>query len=257
MRFFLVCFVAISIVVALLALRGLMPITTEPTISPAPSLSTSPSPPSESLDIDENGVIYRVAWLLVHDPSAITLIPNFDQKRTARSLIDSKECTEVVNGGFYTKDNQPTGLFVTQGTTIRGSIPNTLLNGYLVVDQDNNASILASPPDHPARLTLQTGPILIRDGASVKLAIRDDEFARRVVVGITDKGTVVFLAIYDPDNPWSGPKLADTPYILSKVQVRLQFTDALNLDGGSASVFIRGDLSLEELTSVGSFFCIK
>ena len=78
-----------------------------------------------------------------------------------------------------------------------------------------------------------------------------------MVVGITKKGETIFLVLYDPENTWSGPKLADTPGVLSGVIERLQLTDALNLDGGSASAFIRGDLSLEELTSVGSFFCVK
>ena len=247
----------IGIVAILLVLREPTPITIEPTISPTLSFSPSPSLPSDSTDMNQNGKVYRVAWLSVTDPSALTLIPNFTEKRIARSLIDRKQCAQVVNGGFYTKDSQPTGLFITEGKTIRDSIPNTLLNGYVVVAQDGTVSILESPPEQTARLALQTGPIIIHEGKTLNLAIRDDEFARRVVGGITQNGVIIFLAIYDPENPWSGPKLADTPSIVSKVAARLQITDAINLDGGSASAFIRDDLSLEELTSVGSFFCIK
>lgn len=257
MRTLLIGVVLIGTVTALLAFRKPTPVTTEQTPSLTPTLSPSPFPPPDSMDIDAGGKTYRVAWLLVHDPSAITLIPNFTDKRTARSLIDSKECKEVVNGGFYTTDGEPTGLFIAEGKTVRGSIPNTLFNGYIVVNHDNNASIRASPPEGFVRIGLQTGPILVRGGNAVKLTIRDDEFARRVVAVATQKGEVVFLVIYDPENPWSGPKLADTPDILSKVLARLQLKDALNLDGGSASAFIRSDLSLEELTSVGSFFCMK
>lgn len=216
-----------------------------------PIPTVSPTPPENSIDIET----YRVAWLAAN-PKDIMLLPNFSQKRTARSLIETKECTHVVNAGFYTKDNQPTGLFIANGETIRDNIPNTLLNGYFVVDQINVASIRQSPPDAPVRIGLQTGPILIHDGRPLTLSIRDDEFARRMVVGVTQKGAVVFLVVYDPDNPGSGPKLADAPDILSKVIARLQLKDALNLDGGSASAFIRGDLSLEELTRVGSFFCV-
>lgn len=257
MRTLLIGIVLVGIVAALFVLRKPAPITTEPPLSPTPSLSPSPSPPPESLDIDKGDRTYRIAWLLVRNPSAITLIPNFTEKRTARSLIDNKECTEVINGGFYTQDNQPTGLFVAEGKTIRGNIPNTLFHGYVVVDQDNTASIASSPPEQTPRLALQTGPILVGDGKAMTIAIQGDEYARRVVVGITHKRGVVFLAVYDPENPGSGPKLADTPGILFTVAARLQLKDALNLDGGSASAFIRSDLSLEELTSVGSFFCIN
>ena len=257
MRILLVGVVVTAIIAIVLVLPKPIPITPELPASPAPSLSLSPSPPSESVDISDKGRVYRVAWISVSDPSALSLIPNFDQKRTARSLIDNKECKEVVNGGFYTKDNQPTGLFVTGGETLRGNIPNTFLNGYITVNTDNTTSIASIPPEEKVRISLQTGPILIRGGKMATLAIRDDEFARRVVVAIDTQGKVVFLVVYDPENPYEGPKLADTPSVLSGVMERLQLTDALNLDGGSASVFTRGDLSLEELTSVGSFFCIR
>ncbi len=228
-----------------------------PLPSDSPTVTPSLTPLQQSMDIRNAGKTYRIAWVKLRDLSKLTLIPNFTEKRTARSLVDNKECAEVVNGGFYTKDNQPTGLFVTEGKTIRGNVPNTLLNGYVVIDKNNNAVILVSPPDAFVRIALQTGPILVRNGKAVTLTIRDDEFARRAAVGIMQKGTVIFLTVYDPENIWSGPKLADTPDVLSDVLERLQLTDALNLDGGSASAFIRSDLSLQELSSVGSFFCIR
>lgn len=255
MRFLFLLVITIGIVATVFLLRATE--TTKQTLSPAPTVSYAPTPPAESTDVYLNGTSYRIVWLIPSDPSALTLIPNFTQKRTARSLVDNKECTEVTSGGFYTKDNQPTGLFINEGKTLRGSIPNTLFNGFFVVDQNNTASITSSPPEETVGLALQTGPILIRDGKAVTLAIRDDEFARRVVVGITQKGVIIFLTVYDPENTWSGPKLADTPRVLSGLIERFQLRDAVNLDGGSASAFIRSDLSLQELTSVGSFFCVK
>ncbi len=257
MRILLTSVVLISVVAILLVFGKPMPVTTEHPSSSTPTISPSLPPPNQSIDIPVGGRTYRVAWLSVPDPSTISLIPNFTQKRTARSLIDNNDCSKVINGGFYTKDNQPTGLFVAGGKTLRDNIPNTLLNGFFVVDNDNRAAIDDIKPEGPLRIGLQTGPVLIRDGKIVKLAIRDDEFARRVVVGTSQKGAVIFLTIYDPENSWNGPKLADTPGVLSGIMERLQLTDTLNLDGGSASVFTRGDLSLQELTSVGSFFCIK
>ncbi|MBI3342995.1 phosphodiester glycosidase family protein [Candidatus Gottesmanbacteria bacterium] len=255
MRLLLVSVTTIVFVMLLFIFRK--PQTTHqiPLPSNPPTVTPSPQPPLQSIDVEQNGETYRIAWLRA-DTSQISLIPNFTQKRTARSLVDGNRCDAVINGGFYTKEGKPTGFFIADGKTIRQSIPNTLLNGYFLVDTQNRAAASFSAPDQTPRIGLQTGPILIRDGNALRLTIRDDELARRVIVGITQNGAVIFLAIYDPDNPWSGPRLADTPTIVSKVQVRLQLTDALNLDGGSASAFIRDDLSLEEFTSVGSFFCI-
>lgn len=257
MRTFLIGVFLVGIMGLFLFLRQPTPIILKPEPSITPTVSLAPSSPAKSLDVDNNGRIYRVAWFEVDNPSAVSLIPNFAKNHTARSFIESKECTEVVNGGFYTKDNQPTGLFTSEGKTLHGANRNTLLNGFFLIDKDNRTTIDASTPETPLRIGLQTGPILIRDGKTMNLAIHDDEFARRVGLGITEKGTIVFLAVYDPKNPWNGPKLADAPDVLSKITTHLPLRDVINLDGGSASAFIRSDLSLEELTSVGSFFCIK
>lgn len=174
-------------------------------------------------------------------------------------MIDTKECREMVSGGFYTTDDEPTGLFISQGTTIRKAIPNALLNGYFVINEDSVVSILQSPPDGSVRIALQTGPMLIQHGIPLNLSIRDDEFARRIGVGMTTKSNVIFWAIYDPDNTGSGPKLSEVPQILKKFisLSGVNLLDAINLDGGSASAFIRDDFSLQELTNVGSFFCIR
>lgn len=231
---------------------------------PRPEERTTPTPtsgslvqPSQSIDIIHGEKTYRIAWTAVPNTDAVTLLPNFTEKRTAQSLVESDACSGVVSGGFYTTDHTPTGLFIAQGTTLRRTVPNTLLNGYFSIDADHAASIGSSPPDGSVRLSLQTGPILIRDGSPVNLAIRDDEFARRVGVAITKQGTVMFLVIYNPENTWDGPKLADTPTMLSEFTNRIDLRDVLNLDGGSASAFIRDDIALQELTSVGSFFCLK
>lgn len=257
MRTFFIVVIFASIMVVFFFFR--QPTTIKPKLEQArtPIVSFTPSPPKDSLEIDNNGRIYRVAWLEVNNPSTVSLIPSFTEKRTARSLIESKECTEVVNGGFYTKENQPTGLFTSEERILRSANRNALLNGFFLIDQDNRATIDVSAPETPLRIGLQTGPILIGDGKTMTLAIHDDEFARRVVVGVTEKGTIIFLVVYDPENPWNGAKLADTPNILSQVKTRLQLRDVINLDGGSASAFILHDIFLEELTPVGSFFCIQ
>lgn len=258
MRALLIGMLLVGVTASILLARNWSRTVTTPLIpSPSQPASPSPIPPDQSVDVAHDGISYRIAWLPIPDPSKLTLLSNFTQKRTARSLIDGDECAQVVNGGFYTTDGEPTGLFTSDGQTTRDASPNAFLNGYLVVDRDNDASIRPSPPEESVRIGLQTGPILIRDGNTIALTIRDDEFARRIIAAITQNSEIVFLALYDPDNPWSGPKLADTPYILSKVTARLHLTDAVNLDGGSASAFIRGDLSLDELTPVGSFFCVR
>lgn len=257
MRVILVSSLCLGILLILMLAVKSSPTDPRSQYSSEPTPTMSPTPPPQSIDVTIQEKSYRIAWLLVLHPSALSLLPNFTQKRTAQSFIDTKECTHVINGGFYTTDYQPTGLFVAQGKTVRTTNPNALLNGYFVIEPDNTASIQYAPPESSVRIALQTGPILMKGGSPVKLTIRDDDFARRVGLGINKNGSTIFFVIYDPENTWSGPKLADTPIILSNILTRLAITDAINLDGGSASAFIRGDFSLQELVSVGSFFCVQ
>ncbi len=257
---YLVSLIVVSVLIGVVIFTRIPPVVStisNPSLSP--TLTPSPAPPRDTMDIEVNERTFRVAWITISDPSAISLIPNFTQKRTARSLIDGRECQQVVNGGFYTKDYQPTGLFITDKKTIRNAIPNALFNGYFVIGTQNQAAAIFSVPQEHSRIALQTGPILIQNSTPLRLAIREDEFARRSVAAVSQKGVVMFLSIYEPENVWSGPKLADVPTILATLVARahLDLRDAINLDGGSASAFIRPDLSLGELTAVGSFFCIR
>ena len=67
------------------------------------------------------------------------------------------------------------------------------------------------------------------------------------------------MALYFPDQEYSGPLLARVPYILEKIAKKEQITipDAINLDGGSASAFLSPDTHLTELNPVGGYFCIQ
>lgn len=257
MRIILVGWLGVGILlIALLAVKS-TPRNTPSRYSYTPTPTVRPAPPPQTLDIIKDETSYRIAWTLVPNASAITLIPNFTQKRTAASLIDNTECNTVTNGGFYTPDNLPTGLFITQGKVLHRALPNALFNGYVAIDEKNVASIFPSPPVDPVRLALQSGPILVVDGSPIKFTIHDDESARRVGFAVTNNESVVFFTVYNPENTWSGPKLAEMPTLLTPLITRLGIIDAVNLDGGSASAFIRDDFSLQELTSVGSFFCIR
>jgi hypothetical protein len=65
--------------------------------------------------------------------------------------------------------------------------------------------------------------------------------------------------VYDPSSSFRGPKLADLPSFVSKLEkdVQVPLADAINLDGGSASTFKNGETYLTELSPVGSLLCIK
>ena len=91
------------------------------------------------------------------------------------------------------------------------------------------------------------------DGKKLKLAIVKDEYARRMIAGISSKDTMIFMTIFIPEAKVQGPKLADLPDILERSN--LDMVSAINLDGGNASMFKNKNVFIQEISSVGSLFC--
>jgi uncharacterized protein YigE (DUF2233 family) len=200
------------------------------------------------------------AYIVVSDivPANIMLIPNFDKMETFHNIITTYGCTNAINGGFYTKDHLPLGLFVAGGKKYGKVHESRLTDGYFsIVNQ--KANIDSQVPSDEASTVIQSGPILIADGQALNLNIIDDEFARRSVVSIASSGKVSIISVYNSDSVFKGPMLADVPQIITSISKKenLQIVTALNLDGGSASAIYTSDSSLEELSPIGSLICVK
>ncbi len=240
----------IAMIVAILVFRLQSP---QKVSLPFVQKSVTPSPIKISPDYEIKLGEYTFAtfWQKI-DAATLKLIPNFDEKRTASEIIEREQCSYGASGGFYTTDNKPTGLFISDGTNFSSSVTNATFNGFFIKNQ-NTISIQLSPPNSPLDFALQSGPYMT---PKTKLGIRNDSLARRVLVARTQNNTWYFLAITEKDNSFNGPLLAAVPDILGKLP--LGISEALNLDGGSASAFYsaRG-ARLGELTPIGSFFCGK
>jgi hypothetical protein len=61
------------------------------------------------------------------------------------------------------------------------------------------------------------------------------------------------------NNPVSGPKLNELPGIIKNINksTSLNIVSALNLDGGAHSAFLTQSTDLNELSTIGEYFCIK
>ena len=203
------------------------------------------------------------------NPANLTLIPNFDEKKTSRELIQENNCKAAVNGGFYTQDNKPLGLFITNGKQIQPiNEESTLLTGFFYKTIDDSLFIATTTfargplfngvTTSSLSFALQSGPLFT---PQTTLKIKDDEYARRILVGQDENNDFYFIAITEIENIHSGPLLGDVPQIITAVNRQLQTANyelLLNLDGGSASAFIdEKERNLSELVSVGSFLCAK
>jgi hypothetical protein len=219
----------------------------------------TPSPISieQSVVVRVNEVPIRISWAIV-SPEQIKLYSNLREQKLSEEIKVNKSCTVLVNGGFYSKENTHLGLFLTNFETISPEIKSPLLNGFLWIT-DDNIFIQSKFPDINPRIAIQSGPLLFLEGKPLTLAIKNDEPNRRIVAAKIDDDKLLFLAFYRDSAEYEGPMLGQLPEIIKLFQEKtnIKIVDAINLDGGSASVFISNYARLNELALIGSYFCIK
>ena len=225
--------------------------------TPAPTKPQSES--TLSLDFELNGVETRVVWLKVQNSKNILLYPNFSESLTSDQAKENNLCSSLISGGFYTQENTPIGLFVTEGRQISSHAHNQLLNGVFSINYDQQPKITSFLPDENLRLGLQSGPILVKEVEIVDISQTNEESARRDVVAISEDDEIIFLVFYHEGSVFMGPKLTELPeaVLIVSEKIGLDVQYALNFDGGSASAFYSQDNKLTEITSIGSYFCIK
>lgn len=224
---------------------------------PVTSITDTPKPQTENqLDYEFQGTAFRTNWFYAETRNLL-LISNYHKKLTSLDVSEKSGCKNLINGGFYGKDDNPLGLVITNGKVVSDYEKNMLFNAVFFV-QNGKAEISTEIPVNPD-LALQTGPLLLTNKQPLKLAINNDEASRRSVAAINDAGQPVFMVIYKPESTYDGPLLGDLPLHLQEIEKNLHitFSSAVNLDGGSASAFRTKNFSLGELTNVGSFFCAQ
>jgi len=231
------------------------------------SLKSTPSPralgASEEVgnlhEFNFKGKTYVFDYFVVDNIDNLVLIPNFQEKSTAKNLMADNKCKALASGGFYTKDRKPIGLFVYDGKKMKDRVENSFLNAVLSINDFGTPRIMRETPRDHLRTAIQTGPFLIENSFLLKNTIKNDEMKRRMIALVTGENKLVFLVIYSSDNVYTGPYLLDIPQSLDLLNKKydLGIADAVNLDGGSASAFYSKDTGLSELSFIGSAFCLK
>lgn len=222
---------------------------------PTPNNAANSFPEALHLELDGRNYSYRY---FEAGKNTVGLIPNFSQKLNSKEIMRINGCKDLINGGFYTQNDKPLGLFYTGGKKY-GQVKNSrLLDGFISDPLNGFYEITFTQPElSRVSWALQNGPVLIYDGTKTDLAIRDDYEARRSVAAV-GKGSLYFLTVFTEISLNSGPLLADLPDVLEAISEKegWDITSAINLDGGSASAFIMEDFSVPELKFIGSALCV-
>lgn len=223
-----------------------------PTITP----TTTPIP-SNTLSYNDN--IYQYNILGPISPNRVSLHTNLPEKQTSTNLKKTHNCNAIVSAGFYGKDDQHLGLFIEEGKELRRKMNSSLFNGIVWKTSGEQGGITNSLPEDSLTFGLQTGPILIKGQTTQSLNLTDDEFARRIALGITQDGNFIWYAVTGEQNTFSGPLLKDLPHVIEEINKKeqLSLSDAVNLDGGNHSAMNSDTIQLSELSPIGGMFCIK
>lgn len=230
-------------------------------VLPAKTSLISPTLPpvtiNQSIVLNIQDSPIRISWAIV-SPKDVDFYSNLEERKLSEEIKVNKRCQILVNGGFYSKENTHLGLFIANFETISSTQTNSFLNGFLWIES-NNIFVRDNPPDINPRIAIQSGPLLMQEGKPLILAISNDEPNRRIVAAITADNKLIFLAVYHDRSEHQGPLLGKLPEILNqfKKQTGINIADAINMDGGSASVFISNYVRLNEFAHIGSYFCIK
>src|SRR3989338_2670186 len=237
-----------------------------PTASPPETLPAQAPlsvPNGEIIEVAFNNTDYQLLVIPIKAENKILLIPNFTNGKNGEELVTENNCRSAVNGGFYREDGKPLGLFYSQGKSWSKQIQSQVVTGFFWQDKEGNRNLsrnLAVAPEE-ADFILQTGPFMIVGDYQLKLV--QDEQARRSVIGKDKNNNLFLISIIEKGNHYSGPNLVDLPSIFFQpdVQKRWEFTEILNLDGGSASFFYDkgedAELILPSITEVGSLICVR
>lgn len=215
----------------------------------------------QSLEISYEDEDYTIPWSEVSTDN-IFLIPNFEEKKTAKGVFLENSCDLLINAGFYKNNDDlssPIGHFESNETVLSGFQKNSLFNGILSINRLKTPRITRELPKDPLLLAVQTGPIIKENGKSLSLSLVRDKAARRMVAAVTGNNTLIFMSVYDKSSNLNGPYLSSLPDIISKFEKEtgVSIADAINLDGGSASALYTDNFGLSEVSPIGSFFCVK
>lgn len=195
------------------------------------------------------------AQIKIENLKKVSLIPNFEERLSSKEAFEKHACKQMTNGGFYSEGGKPIGLFVGSGRKIADYSPNATLNGILGYSDSGKLQITDNVQTSTTYdWAVQSGPILVKNGKPLKIASKNDEQARRVVAGIDDDGTLIFMLFKDPSSGFSGPTLAELPEKVLEKNPNIDM--AINLDGGGSSLMYTHEYKITEYQSAGSFFCM-
>ncbi len=230
---------------------GLPPTNTWTTVSPGIEVRTEKwTDPANDVD---SVVITRLDPHHVH--LKIAYLP--DGPLTMSAWMKKMQGKVIINGGYFDKNNHPTGLLVDDGQTFGSSYQG--FGGMFSVDNQGNVSVrsLSQQPYDSANDQLtqatQSSPMLMLNGKRTQFSA-DAANQRRTVIATDKQGRLLFITSSSP--AFTLDEFADL-----LVSSDLSINNALNLDGGASTALYvntpKQKISIDSFTPLPIVLVVK
>lgn len=213
---------------------------------------------TDSKNAKSEDITYSYILEEIDNNDHLILINNLKDKKTSDEIMAEYNCSILINGGYYTQDYTHLGLFISDYKKISSYRKNSILNGFVSINDFSVARITKDVPLGNLNIALQAGPI-IKENGSYSTTLWNEKTGRRVLALTTGDNRLYYLVLYNKTSVFEGPTLNEIQNNIKEIEAKekIEFADIINLDGGAASVFISDKISLKELSTVGSFFCLQ
>lgn len=230
--------------------------------SPTPRPTPTPEPPDTGWQPLQPGVELRqvrmetgeVAERLTIvrlDPAAVHFRVHYDpvSPRPVSGWAERLQRLLIVNGGYFTPQNETAGLLISGGRAWGTSYGD--FAGMFAVSPDGRVSVRwlrdqPYNPDEPLKEALQSFPVLVKPGGVIGFPADADDGrpARRTVVARDLEGRILFIVA-----PRGYLSLHELACFLAGSDLNLDV--ALNLDGGfSTGLWLKTDEMSVEIDSL-------
>lgn len=242
-----------------------------PPPSPTPLPTPTPEPPDtgwqplqpgielRQIRVETGAATERLTIVRV-DPAAVCFRVHYDPSapRPVSAWAEHLQPLLVVNGGYFTPENETTGLLVSDGQV--WGTPYEDFAGLFAVTADGQVSVRwlrdqPYDPDEPLKEALQSFPVLIKPGGLMGFPADADDGrpGRRTVVAQDRQGHILIIVA-----PRGALSLHELARFLAESDLNLDV--ALNLDGGfSTGLWLRafgGSVEIDSLIPVPSVISV-
>ncbi|MBI4121914.1 MAG: phosphodiester glycosidase family protein [Parcubacteria group bacterium] len=151
---------------------------------------------------------------------------------------DQEQSILTINGGYFTEDWKPTGLFVDEGKKIGNQVYDLNRSGTVAIENGRLRFLSSLPGALGKQDVFQSFPLLVKNGQAA-VSTDSEQIARRTVIGQDLAGRVLIIVV---------DKTPLTLFALAKILAESDLTlvNALNLDGGPSTGLIYDDGQFSE-----------